>query len=57
MNFIEILQEVAMYKESLASCAIEGNQFAQKQSKVIKDMDLIEQYDYLKKTFDNLKSK
>ena len=57
MYLLKVLQEVAMYESSLATCAIEGNEFADYHLKQCKEMDLLDKYDYLKKVFDGLKEK
>jgi len=51
------MQEVAKYESALASCAIEGNEFGGKHLRIIKGMELVEKYKYLKKVFDLLKEK
>lgn len=57
MNLLEVLQEVAMYESSLASCAIEGNEFADYHLNKCKDMELIDKYYYLKNVFNGMKNR
>jgi len=46
-----------MWESSLASCAIEDNQFANYHLKKCKEMELLDKYNYLKKIFDELEKK
>lgn len=57
MTFEKLLQEIAKYESSLYSCAIEGNEFAEKHISRIKDMELVDKYLYLKNVFDKLERK
>ena len=55
MTLEKMLQAIAKYETCLYSCAIEGNEFANKHIDKIKDMDdLYEKYLYLKNVFDEL---
>lgn len=54
MNFETMLQRIAIMKDSLATCAIEGNTIAEKHLETIEGMFLNEQYIYLSKVFNNL---
>ena len=56
-NFIWVMQEVAKYESALASCAIEGNKFGEKNLRIIKEMELVDKYKYLKQVFDLLEEK
>jgi len=56
-SFLWVMQEVAKYESALASCAIEGNDFGAKHLRIIKGMELVEKYKYLKKVFDMLEEK
>ncbi len=57
LTFEKLLQAIAKYESSLYSCAIEGNEFANKHIGKIKNMDLVEKYLYLKDVFDELEKK
>ena len=52
-----VLQEVAKYESALTSCAIEGNKFGEKHLRIIKGMELVDKYKYLKQVFDLLEEK
>ena len=54
MTLEKLLQEIAKYETCLYSCAIEGNDFANKHIDKIKNMELVEKYKYLKEVFDIL---
>ena len=54
MTLEKMLQAIAKYETCLYSCAIEGNEFANKHIDKIKDMQLLEKYRYLKDVFDRL---
>jgi len=54
MTLEKMLQAIAKYETCLYSCAIEGNEFANKHIDKIKDMELLEKYRYLKDVFDRL---
>ena len=56
-TFLWVLQEVAKYESALASCAIEGNEFGEKHLRIIKGMELVDKYKYLKQVFDLLEEK
>jgi len=56
-SFLWVMQQVAKYETALASCAIEGNKFGEKHLRIIKGMELIEKYKYLKQVFDMLEEK
>mgnify|MGYP000984058642 CR=1 FL=1 len=51
------MQQISMWESSLASCAIEDNQFAQIHLNVCRDMELLDKYNYLKKLFDELEGR
>lgn len=46
-----------MYESSLASCAIENNEFAKMHLDNCRNMELVEKHEYLKKVFDEIKDK
>jgi len=52
-----VMQQVAKYESVLASCAIEGNEFGEKHLRIIKGMELVDKYKYLKQVFDLLEEK
>ena len=52
-----VMQEVTKYESALASCAIEGNKFGEKHLRIIKEMELVDKYKYLKQVFDMLEEK
>jgi len=54
MTIEKLLQAIAKYETCLYSCAIEGNKIANKHIDKIKDMELVEKYNYLKGVFDDL---
>ena len=56
-SFLWVLQEVAKYESALTSCAIEGNKFGEKHLRIIRGMDSVDKYKYLKKVFDMLEDK
>ena len=56
MTIEKLLQAIAKYETCLYSCAIEGNDFANKHIDKIKNMELVEKYKYLKGVFDELKN-
>jgi len=56
-SFLWVLREVAKYESALASCAIEGNEFGRKHLDVVKGMELVNKYKYLKQVFDMLEEK
>ncbi|OPY61672.1 MAG: hypothetical protein A4E56_01907 [Pelotomaculum sp. PtaU1.Bin065] len=49
-----MLRELARYKSCLGSLTCSGNAFAQKHFNAIQNMDTDEQYEYLKKLFDEI---
>jgi len=51
------MQQVLIWESSLASCAIENNQFAQIHLNICRDMELLDKYNYLKKLFDELENR
>ena len=51
------MQQVLIWESSLASCAIENNQFAQIHLNVCRDMELLDKYNYLKKLFNELEGR
>jgi len=53
----KLLQSIAKYETCLYSCAIEGNEFANKHIDRIKSMELYEKYIYLKGVFDEIERK
>jgi len=57
MTIEKLLQAIAKYETCLYSCAIEGNDFANKHIDKIKNMELVEKYKYLKGVFDELKNR
>ena len=57
MKLLEMIQKIAMYKECLASNAIEGNVIAEKHLRNCENMNLVDKYKYLKNVFDELKSR
>jgi len=56
-SFLWVMQQVAQYESALASCAIEGNQFGEKHLRIIKGMELVDKYKYLKQVFDLLEER
>jgi len=56
-TFLWVMQEVAKYESALASCATEGNKFGEKHLRIIKEMELVDKYKYLKQIFDLLEEK
>jgi len=57
MTLEKLFQEIAKYETCLYSCAIEGNEFADKHINKIKNMGLVEKYKYLKGVFDDLENR
>ena len=57
MTLEKLLQEIAKYETCLYSCAIEGNELADKHINKIKNMELVEKYKYLKSVFDDLENR
>ena len=56
-SFLWVMQQVAKYETALVSCAIEGNEFGEKHLRIIKGMELVDKYKYLKQVFDYLEEK
>lgn len=54
ITLVGILRTRARCKSVLGSLAIEGNSFAVKHLEAIRDMEIFDQYYYLKKVFDDL---
>ncbi len=54
ITLADILRTRARCKSVLGSLAIEGNPFAAKHLEAIQNMDIFDQYFYLKKVFDGL---